>query len=212
MELNKKKKIEIYCDGSATQADLPGGWAFRVVADESSVIYEKSGHMLKATNNDAELEAALQGLLFIKNAYEKAKRDFEEDDLHLVCDSQIVLGWASGQFRVRQEGKAEKVRHLKHLVDIMGVNLRWVKGHSDDQHNIRCDKLAKKARKGILDIEAEGVRNPTEIGMKKKGTLAIRYKEKRFVIDLESLIIEEYDRLTHGHREICLQVVSDEKS
>ena len=54
-------KIEVYSDGSATTADKAGGWGSVIVID-GALHKELSGHLESATNNDAELEAAIQGL------------------------------------------------------------------------------------------------------------------------------------------------------
>jgi ribonuclease HI len=204
--------IEIYTDGSATKENLPGGWAFRIVANESRILSERCGHMKQASNNDAELEAAVQGLIFMHENYVKANRNPLEDDIYLVSDSQLTLGWATGKYKVKQPKKLERVKTLNYLMSLMNVKTKWVRGHSGNEHNNRCDKLAKRARMGITEFEKHiGKTKKTVIGVKKKGTIALRYKEKRFVIDLENMVVEEYDRLVHGHRDIFLQVVSDEK-
>lgn len=197
MEKNKAV-IEIYTDGSATTGDKPGGWAFRVVGN-GSPIFENSGHMEKATNNDAELEAAVQGLEYIREKYSIANRDPKEEEIFLVSDSQIVLGWASGKYRVKQAGKVDKVKRLQHLMLSMSVQTKWVKGHSTDTHNIRCDKLARNARKGkTVTSTPESVK--TMIGTKKKGTMCFWYKGILKVIDLESNLVENYDSDAHGQR------------
>lgn len=207
-----KNVIEIYTDGSATREDLPGGWAFRIVANDTRILAERCGHIPQASNNDAELEAAVQGLMFMQKSYEKAGRNPLEDDIYLVSDSQLTLGWATGRYKVKQLKKLERVKTLSHLMSLMDVKTRWVRGHSGNQHNSRCDNLAKRARIGITEFEKQvGQTKQTVIGTKKKGTVSLRYKTRRFVIDLENMVVEEYDRIAHGHRDICLQVVSDEK-
>ncbi len=55
------KRIEVYSDGSATIATKPGGYGWVVVVD-GEFHSEGSGHSDAATNNDMELEAAIQGL------------------------------------------------------------------------------------------------------------------------------------------------------
>lgn len=207
-----KNIIEIYTDGSATREHMPGGWAFRIVANDSRIVAERCGHLEQASNNDAELEAAVRGLSFMKESYDKANRNPLEDEIFLVSDSQLVLGWATGKYRVKQTRKVELVQTLMHLMNLLSVQAKWIRGHSGNPHNGRCDKLAKRARLGVTDFEKQvGECKQSAIGVKKKGTVALRYRDKRFVIDLESMVVEEYDRLVHGHRDIYLQVVSDEK-
>jgi ribonuclease HI len=53
--------FKVYTDGSATTKDKPGGWAYAIVKDGVKVT-EGSGFSAGTTNNDMELEAAIQGL------------------------------------------------------------------------------------------------------------------------------------------------------
>ena len=56
--------ISVYSDGSAQTKDKPGGWAAVILID--GVVHEElSGHLELATNNDAELIAAIQGLDYV---------------------------------------------------------------------------------------------------------------------------------------------------
>jgi ribonuclease HI len=204
-----KATIEVYTDGSATTGDLPGGWAFRVVGN-GIPIFENSGHMEKATNNDAELEAALQGLEYLKTKYEAAKRNPREEEIFLVSDSQIVLGWASGKYRVKQAGKIDKVKRIRELVIFLGVKPKWVKGHSGDTHNTRCDKLARNARKGkTVDNSSTIPTKPSMIGTKKKGVVNLWHKGVLKIVDLESNIVEDYDPDAHGRRSSVFEVQSE---
>ena len=57
-------KLEIYCDGSATIAELPGGWSY-VIVIEGIEYKRESGGLHKATNNVAEIQAAIEGMQFV---------------------------------------------------------------------------------------------------------------------------------------------------
>lgn len=207
--MSTRSLIEVYTDGSATTAEHPGGWAFRIVGN-GQPIFESSGQMEKATNNDAELEAAVQGLKFLKEKYDNAGRDPKQEDIYLVSDSQIVLGWASGKFKVKQQAKLEKAKMLRQLVSDMNVIMKWVKGHGTDTHNIRCDKLARNARKGkITKNKPNSIK--TMIGTKKKGTVCLWYNNTLKVIDLDSNLVEDYDIDAHGQRSSYLGLNTGEK-
>jgi len=88
----KNLKIEVYADGSGTTAKTPGGYGFVVVLDGKDV-YEGSGHLEFATNNDCELRSAIEGLDSLHYHFEPE----ELIDVWLVSDSEIILGWASGE-------------------------------------------------------------------------------------------------------------------
>ena len=135
--------IDVYTDGSATTADKPGGYGY-VITTDGNKHSEGSGHMPLASNNDAELQAAIEGLKAARLLVETYKAS-----ITLVSDSQIILGWASGKYAFRQQDKIEKYKEFQLLINLMHVKTRWVEGHTGDEHNERCDKLANAARKLI---------------------------------------------------------------
>ncbi|NJO48288.1 MAG: reverse transcriptase-like protein [Leptolyngbyaceae cyanobacterium RM2_2_4] len=139
-------KIEVYSDGSATIASKPGGYGWVLVIDGVKV-KEGNGHMPKASNNDAELEAAIQGLAHVLKMRLNNQIPIGAHEIVLVSDSQIVLGWVTGAFRFKQKAKMQKFEQLQYLVRKLNVKTRWVEGHTGDEHNERCDTLANMARK-----------------------------------------------------------------
>lgn len=142
-------KIEVYTDGSATTKDKPGGYGWVIIID-GQFHSEGSGSIPNATNNDAELEAAIIGL---GNAYKVAPKG---GPVELVSDSEIILKWVNGTNRFKQASKMHKYEALKRLHKMMCIHTRWVQGHSGDQWNERCDKLAGAAR----DLAMGVVRKP----------------------------------------------------
>lgn len=134
-------KIEVYSDGSGTTKTTPGGYGFVVVVDGVAQ-YEGSGHLELATNNDCELQGAIEGLDSLHYHFEPE----EKIEVWLVSDSEIVLGWASGERAFRQEEKILKYQQLKNLMGEFKAKTRWVPGHAGEEHNERCDKLANAAR------------------------------------------------------------------
>ena len=134
-------KVEVYSDGSGTTKTTPGGYGFVVVVDGVTA-YEGSGHLEFATNNDCELQGAIEGLDSLHYHFEPE----ETTDVWLVSDSEIILGWANGTNAFRQEEKMLKYQQLRNLMGEFKANTRWVPGHSGEEHNERCDKLANAAR------------------------------------------------------------------
>lgn len=219
--------IEVYSDGSATTNDKPGGYGW-VMCVDGKKHSEGSGHMLLASNNDAELEASIQGLkaaqsLITLQALSDAPPPDESatrlermisavNQVTLVSDSQLILGWASGRYVFRQTDKLHKFKELQLLVNLLSVKTRWVEGHTGDEHNERCDKLANAARLGVqaksdkADAILEG---KTLIGSKKIGVIGIWYKNVLKMVSLEDNIVEDYDRAIHGPRGSMLEVRED---
>lgn len=204
-------KIEIYGDGSATVATKPGGYGY-VICFDGVKITEGNGYMDKASNNDAELESCIQGLAMVLKMRIEGKIPIGEHEIYLVSDSQIVLGWVDGTYRFKQRDKMYKYEQLQYLVKKMNVKTRWVKGHSGDEHNERCDKLANLARKQLEKDDAKQEQkkqtkpvSQSKIGKKKPGTFCIWYKGKLKIVDFEKNIVEDYDNTIHGKRESRLE-------
>lgn len=129
-------QITLYTDGACDiHADnQPGGWAaiLQAVGDDGEVKREKviSGGAEGATNNQMELTAVIEGLRLLTQA----------TGLKIVSDSRYVIDIATSK------KKAVKNKALwKNYFDLAKVHFtEWqhVAGHSGDELNERCDKLA----------------------------------------------------------------------
>lgn len=196
--------IQVYTDGSATISSKPGGYGWVLVVDGVKHS-EGNGHIPFATNNDAELAAAIYGLaaaykLIASTAYA------DKPAVVLISDSQIILNWANGTHRFKQVDKMQKYESLRALMTRMNVKTEWCKGHAGNEHNERCDKLANMGRKN-QEKEERIINNPqTLIGTKKDGVFSIWYKGQLKVIDLSGNIVENYDKQNHGKRDSKLEI------
>lgn len=201
-------KIEVYSDGSATTADKEGGWG-AVVLVNGNLYKEFSGHLVSATNNDAELWAAIQGLEgVIEYLCTFQGSEGPEFEVTLISDSEIILNWANGKYKFKQIDKLPLYDALRRLVKKLRVKTQWVRGHSGNIWNERCDKLANDARKGIpiKDLDSANPKVDTRIGTKKRGTASVWFKDRLMVLDFETGIIEPYNREVHGKRGSFLEI------
>lgn len=167
-----RDQIELYCDGSAIMAKKPGGYGWVIILNGKKYS-EGYGYIRRADNNDAELEAALQGLMevyklfleitlnpihlkiFEKNPKLEGKTSQDLEyltearamiDITICSDSQIVLDWASEKYFFKKEFKYQQFLKIKELVKIMNIQTKWIRGHSGHEHNERCDQLATLGR------------------------------------------------------------------
>lgn len=135
----------VYSDGGCHGNPGPAGWGV-VVLQGGRVVGVAGGFLGHQTNQIAELEAAIAGLT----------RTPAGSVVELVSDSQYVLkgisewrkGWeARGWLNSNKQPVANKAiwQRLFALVDARKVKVRWVKGHTGDPHNERCDELARQA-------------------------------------------------------------------
>jgi ribonuclease HI len=139
--------IEIYCDGSSEgNSTGKGGWAYVLVVDGVKAT-EGSGHLAKATNNIAEITAAISGLK-AASSYIRNCSTPNDDGLGvtLISDSQLVLRYATGEYQCKKWHLVPLYIELRKLYKEIGATTRWVKGHAGDPNNERCDELAKAAK------------------------------------------------------------------
>jgi ribonuclease HI len=135
----KAKLISVYSDGSSGGSSKGAiGWGF-VVTDWEEILGAGSGADTEGTNNVAELQGAIAGLRHV------VERGLHEGNLvELVSDSEYVLGVASGKFDPQKN--LELAGEIRKLAIETKCRTRWVRGHSGESFNEKCDELAKMAR------------------------------------------------------------------
>ena len=142
-------KIEVYTDGSATIATKPGGWGYVIVIDGQEYQRQNGGLPL-ATNNVAEITAAIEGLDRVIQLKSSGSPNIDPNaDVELVSDSQLVLRYATGEYRCKAMHLVPLYIKLRKLYGQANATTRWVRGHAGDHFNEVCDKLAKAAREAL---------------------------------------------------------------
>lgn len=140
-------KVEIYADGSGNTFNSDGGYGWRLVID-GRLHSEGSGYLTSATNNVAELNAAIKGLeAAAQYVATLSVQPPNVNEVVLICDSQLVLGYASGAYKCKALHLTSLYLQLRGVFNSLGATTRWVKSHSGDEHNEAVDKLAGSARK-----------------------------------------------------------------
>ena len=140
-------RIEVYSDGSGNTFNSDGGYGWRLVVN-GALHSEGSGYLASATNNTAELTAAIEGLK-AATTFLQAQRAQQEGDpeVSLISDSQLVLRYANGSYKCKALHLTILYVELRKLYKATSATTRWVRGHSGDEHNEAVDKLAGTARK-----------------------------------------------------------------
>jgi ribonuclease HI len=136
-------KLEIYSDGSGNTMEGTGGYGY-VLVREGVEVARGSGFLPRATNNVAEITAAIKGL-----EHALGLPDFGTyTEVSLVSDSQLVLRYATGEYKCKAMHLVPLYIRLRSVFARTKATTRWVKGHSGEKFNEACDELAKTARKG----------------------------------------------------------------
>ena len=137
-----RKTIEIFTDGACSGNPGPGGWG--AILRFQGRDKELSGGHPETTNNQMELQAAIEALKALK----------EPCSIVLYTDSQYLRqgitlwihnwkrnGWKTSDKKpVKNQALWEE---LDGLVKIHASNWHWLKGHAGHPENERCDELAR---------------------------------------------------------------------
>ena len=136
------KKVEIYTDGACSGNPGLGGWG--AILKYGPHEKEVSGFEENTTNNRMELMAAVEALRMLK---EPCEVELFSDSAYLI--NGFTMGWvekwkANGWINSGKE-PVKNIELWKSLDELSKVHkIKWtkVKGHSDNEYNNRCDKLA----------------------------------------------------------------------
>jgi ribonuclease HI len=147
----------MYADGASRGNPGPGGYGTILIWKGHQK--ELSAGYRLTTNNRMELIAIIAGLEALKK---------EGLEITIYSDSQYVVkaieeGWLNNWISTNfKGGKKNKDLWLKYydLSKKNKIRLIWVKGHSENIHNNRCDELATAAADGnILLVDEEFEKN-----------------------------------------------------
>ena len=133
--------VEIYTDGAAK--GNPGNGGYGVVLLSGKHRKEISQGFKLTTNNRMEILAVIIGV-------ESLKKDSEtviiySDSKYVVdaVEKKWVFGWEKKNFN-KKKNPDLWIRFLK-IYRQHSVTFKWVKGHSNNLENDRCDLLAVEA-------------------------------------------------------------------
>ena len=146
--------VDISTDGACSGNPGPGGWG--VVMRWKGTEKELSGSEPDTTNNRMEMMAVIKGL-------ESLKRGVGLINIH--TDSKYVMDgaekWLAGWKRNGWKTGAKKPvknqdlwQQLDKLLQAHTIKWFWVKGHSGDLDNERCDEMARLAVQQLKNSQA----------------------------------------------------------
>jgi len=147
------KQVVIYSDGACSYNPGPGGWA--CVLEYRGNKKELSGFVEETTNNRMELMAVMQGLLALK---EPCNVSVHTDSayIHNAFEKGWIIAWQNNGWKRADKKPVENQDLWKQIINLTkDHNVSWhkVKGHSDDEMNNLCDKLAREEiKKHIKDM------------------------------------------------------------
>ncbi len=144
------KRVQLITDGACLGNPGPGGWAY--ILRYKSRKKEGCGSDPHTTNNRMELTAAVEGLRALK----------EPCEVEVTTDSEYlkkgISSWIEKWKRNGWKTVAKKPvlnqdlwQALDEQVRRHRVTWHWTKGHADHPDNNRCDELATRAARAVLE-------------------------------------------------------------
>jgi ribonuclease HI len=140
----------IYTDGACSGNPGPGGWGTVAYFTDGSV-HELGGADSQTTNNRMEMQAAIEALEFLlASGQTEAVALYTDSEYVKNGITQWLKGWKKKGWKT-STGKAVLNQDLWKVLDVLQekvahqLPLQWhyVKGHSGDRGNDRCDEIAR---------------------------------------------------------------------
>ncbi|MEK7553676.1 MAG: ribonuclease HI family protein [Patescibacteria group bacterium] len=139
----EKNKIIAYCDGGSR--GNPGPSAIGIVADlrglntDSRGIKEYSKFLGKATNNEAEYQAAIFALKKIKHLIGGEKA--EKAEIEIKMDSELIVNQLNGKYKIKEKDLTPFFIEIWNLKQDFG-NVKFI--HIPREENREADRMVNK--------------------------------------------------------------------
>jgi len=147
--LKKTNEYIIYTDGACSGNPGDGGWSAIII--NNNEIKELFGAEHNTTNNRMELQAIISSLKSIpSNSNVKVYSD-SAYSLNPITNDWIT-NWINNGWKTSSNEEVKNIDLWKELLGLINnnnISFNKVKGHSTDEYNNRCDKLAKDAIKNL---------------------------------------------------------------
>lgn len=143
------KKIDIWCDGSYTPKHPKRvGWGIVVVENNIEIMSWGDFKITELADEYRNVLGELYGSMYsMVYAYENGY-----DKVIIHTDYQGVISWCNGEWECKKEITKEYKKFYKKMEKLLIIEFVKTKGHSLDEYNNKCDKLAKEAIKKSLEL------------------------------------------------------------
>lgn len=147
-------EVKLYTDGASKCNGSPeavGGWSAILLCGEHRKVL--SGGEKGATNNSMELRAVIEGVKALKCPCEV---QVFTDSKYVTTGAANMREWISRGWKTSGNKPVANRALWQELIDVGNkgkhhLTFHHVAGHSGDEMNEECDKLAKQAAADMLD-------------------------------------------------------------
>jgi len=132
----------MYTDGASRGNPGPGGYGTILMFGGHTK--ELSGGYRYTTNNRMELMAVIEGLKALKKTNLQITIYSDSQYIVRAIEEGWLKKWVATQFAGGKKNKDLWMEYAD-LASNHSIRMVWVKGHSSNQYNNRCDQLATQA-------------------------------------------------------------------
>jgi ribonuclease HI len=143
----------MYTDGASRGNPGPGGYGTILMWKGNEK--ELSAGFRRTTNNRMELMAVIAGLEALKKEGLRVKIYSDSQYIINAVEKGWLKTWIATNFKGGKKNKDLWLRYAE-LASRHYIQFFWVRGHSSNPHNNRCDELATMAADGHSLAEDEG--------------------------------------------------------
>ena len=141
--------IKVYTDGACKGNPGPGGWGVYIKFNNEEKDLYGGNH--ETTNNQMEMQAALEALKYLKDEDEAIKLYTDSNYLRQGITDWIHK-WKLNNWRTAAKkpvANRDLWIEISDLNEKMNVEWNWVKGHAGDPGNERADQLANMGAENV---------------------------------------------------------------
>ncbi len=144
------KKVEIYTDGACSGNPGAGGYCGILFYKGKELVV--SGGETETTNNRMELRAVIEALKKLK---EKCNVEIYSDSAYVInaINNNWLENWKNSGWKTADRKAVANQDLWESLLELLKeqeVTFIKVKGHSDNENNNRCDKIAREEIKKLI--------------------------------------------------------------
>lgn len=135
--------LVVYTDGGSRGNPGPAGIGAVIEENGGRILHKISEYIGEATNNQAEYQALIKALEWIKNNYDTAAK------IECRLDSELVVKQLKGEYKIKNEGLKPLFSKVNNLIDDLGAEVRF--SHILRDKNERADELVNIALDNYLE-------------------------------------------------------------
>ena len=135
------------CKNNQAKGGQPGAWAFAVFKSDGTYVGHKKGTNESTTNNEMELKAIHEALLWA-HKHNKSIKILSDSNYCVNGLTTWYEGWVRRGFTTSSGAPvkySEVFEECYNLLQLTRSSLEWVKGHSGNRYNEHADTLCNEA-------------------------------------------------------------------